>query len=309
MNHTQPQISKMKSTKMIMMGLLLTITFVLFSLSVVAQGGFDPISLNYRSIPSQGQHSISNFDARLNVPILISRKGFLMGGVAYSTRPDNRQGIQQFDLTLSTFAFNLSYIKPLNPTSRLLVSMNTGMYSDFKDITAEDFNTAVLALINKSGKNGFSYSYGLAYIRNFYGNSMLPFFGFSKTLSPTVTLNLMNPLNPSLSYKYSPTITYGMEGLFTSQDYRLSDEFQSLVYVDRTVSASPFVNIKMNNFSSLSFKMGYNFWQSAKIYEDVENASAKWFKLSNSKDPLYESRTSGVFFEAGIKLKFPTKTN
>tara|TARA_R110002124_G_scaffold45693_2_gene137939 strand:+ start:2589 stop:2948 length:360 start_codon:yes stop_codon:yes gene_type:complete len=118
----------------------------------------------------------------------------------------------------------------------------------------------------------------------------------------------MNPLNPSISYVYSSTLTYGFEGLFTSQDYRLSDEFQSLVYVDRTVSASSFINLKMNNYSSLSFKMGYNFLQSVKIFEGVENASAKWFKFSNEQDPLYKSRTNGVFFEAGIKLKFPTKT-
>ncbi len=126
-----------------------------FSKIAHAQEGFEFLSSTYRSIPSQGSNTIADFNARLNVPILISSRGILLGGVAYSTRPDNIQDMSRIDLTLSTFSFNLSYIKPLNPSTRMLISMNTGMYSDFRDITAEDFNTSALGLISKSGKIAF----------------------------------------------------------------------------------------------------------------------------------------------------------
>ena len=286
----------------------LPIIILLFFASDSSAQSLDPISLNYRSIPSQGQSSISNFDARLSLPIIAKPSGILLGGIAYSTRPDNIQGRRDIDLRLSTFSFNLSYLRPISPSTRMLISLNTGMYSDFKDISSEDFNTSALALFFKSGKNGFSYSYGFAYIRNFYGNAVLPFFGFSKRVSPSITFNLMNPLTPSITYAYSSTVTYGIEGMIRSQDYRLTDDFQSLVYVDRSFSTAPFVDLKMNNFSSFSFKLGYNFLQNVKVYKDIHNASAKWYTFSNDEEPLYSSKTTGVFFEAGIKLNFPTKT-
>ena len=300
----------MKSSKTIIGSGVLVVIFLIFSSkTTVAQSIPGTISLNYLSIPSVGSSSFSNLDTQFSIPIVSKKQGILLGGLNYSRRPDILQGRKVYDLTLSTFAFNLSYIRPINPVTRMSITMNTGMYSDFEDITAEDFNTAVLVLLNNFGKNGFSYSYGLVYIRNFYGHSVLPFFGFSKSFSPAVQFNMMNPLNPKLTYAYSSTITYGIQGLFVNQDFRLTDKFQSLVYVDRSISAAPFVDLKMNNYSSLSFKVGYNFLQNTKVYEDVENSSAKWFLFSSNQDLLYERNTSGVFFEAGIQLRLPTKLN
>jgi len=296
----------MNVTKIIVKIITTIIVLILAQNSVKSQSGFEPVSASFKIFPKYDSDSptITQFKSSLSWPVLIREKYSVLLAGSYENNRYKELGFPLQNRTVQSVSGQIILNKPLSQTKNFTAILNAGINSDFEDISSEDFNYSLFGLWSKFSNTSFSYSYGFAYTRQFYGHSIFPFFGFSKQLGDKLVLNFMNPIGPVILYKFSDMVTYGFQGNYSSGDSRLSELQDSRIFVDRKGDISFFTDIGVTKALVLNVTTGYSFLRNIRVFEDVENSSSKWFNLKVDNNPIFEKESKGMFFEVGLKLRF-----
>lgn len=272
--------------------------------SFSTQYSYSPLSVNGKRI------EIQQAGASFNLPVFYTFKDnkldFLMAGLEYNglflSGVDSRFGGSRF----STFSLPVTFQKAISTKYALSASFIPTLSSDLKDISGEDmtYTAFVMLRIRKSEK--FSYSLGVAYSRQFFGNVLVPVIGMDWNISDRWTYSGTLPVSEKLKYRMSNKSFMGVSNDFSigGGAYRLSKQMDSKYFQLQQVRSSLFYEYAPAKNFSLQISAGYNISQKLDLYNKDEKVGLVPFDNLNKRVPLQEINKTGVAFQSSINYRF-----
>jgi len=272
--------------------------------SFTTQYSYSPFSINGKRV------EIQQVGAAFNLPVFYTFKDnkldFLLAGLEYNGLFLSGTGDRFGGSRFGTFSLPVTFQKSLSTKYALIASFIPTLSSDLKDISGEDmtYSAAVMLRIRKS--ETFSYSLGVAYSRQFFGNVLIPVIGMDWNISDRWTYSGTLPIAEKLKYKISGKNFAGISNDFSigGGAYRLSKQMDSKYFQLQQIRTSLFYeNAPAKNFS-LQISERYNISQKLDLYNKNEKVGLVPFDNLNKRVPLEEINKTGFAMQTSISFRF-----
>lgn len=222
---------------------------------------------------SSAKTKINDLSADLTLPIRINEKTSVITGIIYESIQtqlfdDGKTGT--FGSTTVKLGINKHFNDKWSATTVLLPKIA----SDYKSMSAKDFQVGGIALFKYKKRDNLNYKVGIYYNSELFGPFFVPMLGMYY-LSPNKKLeaNLMLPLQADINYKIVPRINAGVNFNGQIRSYHLNDitDANPGTYVTKSTNEL-YAYLKFNFTTSFSLqtKVGQSFGRSYKVYDEKE---------------------------------------
>ncbi len=203
--------------------------------SAAAQSDRELFHLDYSLAPvnTSGTHSILHTtNLHFRFPILMKENYTLASGLGYETMWTSNyplfgdQGVHGLN---KQFFFLLN----LKNERSILAFASAGIYSDFKDISGEDFRYTTGIRYKFKIHHQFTLSYGLGVSRQFFGTMVAPFIDFDWKLNDRWQLAGPFPINTRLRYALAPNVELTFFLKPDNNTFRLSEGAHNSQYFQK----------------------------------------------------------------------------
>jgi hypothetical protein len=290
---------------------LLFIT-VIIQFAVKAQDGPFSTQYSYSPFTIDGKKmNIQQMDATLTLPVFHKMKkdsqlDFLLAGVEYNRLSLSGTGSQFGGNNFTSISLPLTFQKSFSPKYSLTGTIIPTLSSDLKDISGEDmlYSAAVMFNIRKSPT--FSYSFGAAYSRQFFGNVLIPIIGIDWKIGDRWTLSGTLPVSEKVNYKLSDKSAVGVDADFSigGGSYRLSKKLGSDYLQVQQLRSNLYYEYSPFKKFSIKASVGYNFSQKLDRYTKDQKVDWVPYNDLNKRVPSAELSKPGIAFQTGISYSF-----
>lgn len=284
------------------------IFFLLFS-SIIAYGQGEKDMLHIRSNVSPvsingNKDALYGLDVGAKFPLMLRDSALLVGGVGYErlwTDQDPLFGITSVQGISSMLAFN----RNLSRGRGLFFAITAGIYSDFKDISGEDFRYTLAGRYKTTLHEKFTLSYGLAISRQFFGVMVAPFMDFDWKPSKRLRLSGPFPLNTRLRYLLTrkSEITFFLKP--DNATYRLSKDANASAYFQKKQwNAGLGFDQMLTRHWLLMLRTGYALKRTFEVYDATQTGFlsilTRDVHKKNKRTPIYQYEETAFFGEVTL---------
>lgn len=287
---------------------LLLLLVVFFNDKIYAQEGKpDLFGINYGSDKIKNDSvkgKIKDIDAFLNFPIYRDEKRTAGGRLQFKSR-----SISGLDPALSKNLYSadvfIFWQLKIKQRYKVYFFAQIGAYSDFKDISEEDFRYSFGARYTIQHNDNLKTGWGISYNRQFYGHQLNPFISVDYQITPKLQLAGLLPIRPKVIYSINDQLSWTNEIVAGAGSYRLSanEEDSRFIRINNWYGMSS-LEYKLAGHHTLSLGIGYDFINNLKLYEDTadSNWSIYTFDLRQRKEPIREIKSRGLRFNIGYSF-------
>lgn len=284
------------------------------SQKAVAETGYDYIPIKFGDTSA----SAKIFNAELAFPILTKRNSSLTGKGEFGSITF-RDFPQSAKASLYSISFQVAYTHKVDSLRSLTLFGKLGIYSDFEDISVEDFR-GTIGFQYKIRKNArYLYGLGAAYSNQFFGHQINPFITID--YHPTKNWYIYGQIPTDFRAKYAlsekDNIAFGIKGVINS--YRLSDKTgpdrydnSSFIQTSQWSTKIYYERFIFKNWS-VNVSAGYAFSQIFRQYNNIDGSKLdSWTILvlpvgKKRPDPAVEIKKPGMLYSVGIRYNIFTK--
>lgn len=278
--------------------------------SVPGLGSFEA---NYSASPLKFNGTKINMQqvgSTFTVPVINRMKDgkldFLLIGASYNglflSGIDSQFGGTNFH----SIALPITFHKALSEKYAIIASFVPSLSSDFKDISGEDmvYSGAVMLKINHS--NSFTYSLGLAFAKQFFGNVLVPIIVLDWKINNKLTFSGTLPISEKIKYQLSAKSAFGAMADFAigGGSYRLSKKMNADYLQLQQLKTALFYAYAFSKKFTIEINAGYNLKQQLDRYSKDEKVDWVPFNNPNKREPLAELKKAGFTAQTGIKYRF-----
>lgn len=284
--------------------------FILIFLLSSTQGFSQMASLdaNTEFSPSKGDSSLSMLSQSISARFPISKKHgeSWSAGIAYKNLLTQNNTSVINDLWLHSVAVSLMYRSKISDKTSMTITVQPSIWSDFKDISGEDFRFSTsLHFITRKDEH-FSIGWGIIYSYQFFGNQIVPVIDIRyKKNAGKWKIGGALPLRPRIEYAFNNNTAVGfkLEGNYYS--YRLSTQLNSQYLFYRQWDAGLFFDQKLTGKLYLTAAAGYAFNRSLQIFNKDQTIPLSFFgnKVAKKFTPSYNNQSNGMVFKIGVQLR------
>lgn len=173
-----------------------------------------------------GTFSNNEFGVSANVPIVMQEGFRITAGVSYrrnQLRFSNSGfpfGTQDLDLDRVEIPFNVW--KDFNDRWKMWIRLQPGWYSDFDNVTSDDFILTSLALLSYQWNETTRIAFGAYYSRDLGEERVLPAVGFIFEPNPSMSLALTFP-RAELAYAPNEDLLLSARALLSGAGWNITD--------------------------------------------------------------------------------------
>lgn len=252
---------------------------------------------------SGNRQSVNGF---INFPIAANSSNFIAGRANYSyNHYDNVSSF--FDNNLTGLNLNVHWRKKYDDKHAFAISFDLGAYSDFKDISTNDFRFRLASAYNIKHSERLTYGFGIAYMKQFTAHQIKPFIYIEYQISNKWMLSGLLPFKTKLTYKINDKLNWVNELYADTETYRLSEKTHnnSVVEVSGWHGLSGF-NYTVGKHHRFTLGLGYSANQQMRYFDNVNSKDFKLFifDLSNKNKPISEINLNGARLMIGYNLIF-----
>jgi hypothetical protein len=279
---------------------------LLFVNNLLAQDR-DVLNVSYAVSTLKNNDSLANatlMDVKLKLPVFQKLQYTVVGILGYKNL-----SLQNFpaDYSDNLHGLNLqvAWIYKLSNRKSLTFFAQTGLFSDFRDVSNKDFRYSGGFRYRVKTSNKLSTGLGLAYSRQFFGNQIIPFIDVDYHPTDKWSISGQFPIKPKVFYHFNNKWSTGVELSADANSYRLSasERDNQFIQVNQWTCLTK-LEYKFANCWKLNGGIGKNFKQSYKLYND--NATTTWtiitVPLGEKPNPVYKIDSKGLNFQ--IELSF-----
>jgi len=282
----------------------LFILLFMFPLAALAQDK-DLFNLSYRYTKLKSgdtTRNVKTFDSYLAVPLFHNEQSRLLGSIAYREVWLDNFGPDYPGQVYGT-SIKLAYQTRLNEHHQLRIFAQLGAYSDYKDLSSADWRWTIGAEYIIQKPENYTFGFGLAYTKQFYGNQILPLIQVDKQLSERWEIDGVFPINPKLEYKISDKSKTGIELNVDVNTYRFNSPSKTDQYLKTSqYNFSLFYRYEIFKNWSINIKGGVSAKQQFGIYNQSDNAT--WtlitIPLGKKPEPVEDFKSSALTGQIGI---------
>ncbi|MFT5471595.1 MAG: hypothetical protein ACI8UO_006730 [Verrucomicrobiales bacterium] len=247
---------------------------------------------------SSGSGSVSQQEAGLeaNVPLFTTEKFRVTGGVRYRWNQLDFSGAafpfesQSFELHRVDLPFNVW--ADFNDRWKLWIRLQPGIYSDFGDVSSDDFILTSLALLSYRWSDSVKIAFGGFYSKDLGEERALPALGLIFEPSPHWSLALTFP---RVELAWSPNQDWLFTGraVLSGAGWNITDPQGTGEDVDlnyRSVSVAIGIDRRLNG----------PWW----VYFDAGVQLAQEIEIAGGGYDFAEELDPSIFVSAGVKLRF-----
>lgn len=221
--------------------------------------------------PAGRQDVLNLFETSIKIPLLANDKYQVASGIRYEgywTPSDSLLGTSSLQGISGQILFNRDF----RSAHSVQCILSGGAFSDFMDVTAEDFRFS-FGIRHKIRVNGrFTLSYGLLYSKQFFGNLISPFVDFNWKISKRLVLSGPFPISPGLKYTLTSSVKLSFFLKPDNATFRLSENKRNSQYFQKKQwSAGLGLDCKVSKHWMVSLKTGVFLRQQLEIYDSSEN--------------------------------------
>lgn len=275
--------------------------------------GLGSFEANYSASPFKFDGTKINMQqvgGTLTLPVMNRMKDgkldFLLIGASYNglflSGIDSQFGGTNFH----SISLPVTFQKALSEKYAIVATFVPSLSSDFKDISGEDmvYSGAVMLKINHS--NRFTYSLGLAFAKQFFGNVLVPIVALDWKVTDKLTFSGTLPISEKIKYQLSDKSAFGAMADFTigGGSYRLSKKMNADYLQLQQIKTAFFYEYTFSKKITIEVNAGYNFKQQLDRYSKDEKVDWVPFNNPNKREPLAEVKKAGFTAQTGIKYKF-----
>lgn len=287
---------------------LLLLLIVFFNDKIYAQEGKSDlfgISSGSDKIKNDSvKGKIKHIDVFLNFPIYRDEKKTAGGRLQFKSR-----SISGLDPALSKDLYSADVFVfwqlKIKQRYKVYFFAQIGAYSDFKDISEEDFRYSFGARYTIQHNDNLKTGWGISYNRQFYGHQLNPFISVDYQITPKLQLAGLLPIRPKLIYTINDQLSWTNEIVAGAGSYRLSadEESSRFIRINNWYGMSS-LEYKLAGHHKLSLGIGYDFINNLRLYEDTadNNWSIFTFDLRQKTEPIREIKSGGLRFNIGYSF-------
>lgn len=221
--------------------------------------------------PSGKKDALNLFETSVRIPFVVNDKYQVAAGIRYEslwTNSDSLLGSHALQGISGQILFNRNFKRE----RAMQFFMSGGIFSDFKDVTAEDFRFSLGVRYKTKLHEHFTLSYGLIYSKQFFGNLIAPFIDFNWKISERLLLSGPFPISPKLKYTLTSAAKLSFFLKPDNTTFRLSEnESKSQYFQKKQWSAGLGLDYKISKHWMISVKTGTSLRRKFEIYESSEN--------------------------------------
>ncbi|UOB18132.1 DUF6268 family outer membrane beta-barrel protein [Abyssalbus ytuae] len=239
---------------------------------------------------------------RLNTPLWKNEKNRIFAGINYKSGYFNNFNLFP-ESTLHGVGLRLGWNHKIDSIQNIILFFQSGIYSDFQDISGKDFRSLIGFSYTKRKSDSFKYGIGAGYSRQFFGHQVVPFFNLEWKVSPRLAIYGQLPVKQQIEYSFS-SFLIGSKIDGNAASYRLSEKHMNQFVKINEWNYSIYAEKSIYKNLLLNAGIGYNLIRSFKIYEDFEDSSWTIFTipLSSRDQPIEKVNDRSIFFDISLKL-------
>lgn len=275
--------------------------------------GLGSFEANYSASPFKldgTKINMKQVGGTLTLPVINRMKDgkldFLLIGASYNglflSGIDSQFGGTNFH----SISLPVTFQKALSEKYAIVATFVPSLSSDLKDISGEDmvYSGAVMLKINHSNK--FTYSLGLAFAKQFFGNVLVPIVALDWKITDKLTFSGTLPIAEKIKYQLSDKSAFGAMADFAigGGSYRLSKKMNADYLQLQQIKTALFYEYAFSKKFTIEVNAGYNFKQQLDRYSKDEKVDWVPFNNPNKREPLAELKKAGFTAQTGIKYRF-----
>lgn len=246
---------------------------------------------------------VNSVAAFLNFPILKTEKRMVGGRLQFgkSTMALHDKGT----FSVTRLDLNLFWQRNYSETTRLQFFAQSGLYSDFADISGEDIRYSFGGSYTIRHGPRLTSGSGVQYARQFWGHQINPFIALHYDINDRLKLSGLLPIRPRLEYRLNTSISWVNEISGNVSSYRLSHQGHDSRYVRATqwygLSSLVLMLKKRHKFSA---GLGYDFRNQVQVYENDNHTywSVVTFPVGKRAQSIAELNARGLRLQISYHL-------
>ncbi len=284
------------------------LAFILTSLQSLCQTAGAGVEAGTEMSPSKGNSTLSMLSQSVSARFLLSRKHDKVWTAAISYKnllTQNNTSVIN-DLWLHSVGVSFSYRTKTSDKTTMTITVQPSIWSDFKDISGEDFRFSTSVRFITKKDNHFSIGWGIIYSYQFFGNQIVPIIDLSYRMNTgNWRIGGALPFRPRIEYAFnnSTAIGFRLEGNYYS--YRLTPQLNSQYLFYRQWDAGLFIDQKISGKLYITAGAGYAFNRSLQIFDKDQTVPLSFFgnRVAKKYTPSYSNQSDGMVYKVGIQLR------
>lgn len=291
----------------VLSGFLLTLPFM-----IRGQSDRELFGLRYQLSPlsfHKGKAMLQTVDLSLKFPVAVEGGNTIAGGMAWESlfatgysplANENVAGIS------TQWLVN----RRLREETAFLFVASAGIYSDFRDLSAEDVRFAVGLRYKTRPADRLTLSYGIGLSSQFFGMLVAPFIDFHWQINGRLSVLGPVPLHTRLQYALNAKTEITMFLKPDNSTFRLSQEtYQSRYIQKKQWNSGLAIGHMMTKHWLVTIRTGYTLRRKIEIYDSSQNGvlSILTFDIRGDKQPYFQHTTKAIFAEFSVGWVFDSK--
>ncbi|MDJ1495529.1 DUF6268 family outer membrane beta-barrel protein [Cytophagaceae bacterium DM2B3-1] len=181
-----------------------------------------------------------------------------------------------------------------------------GIYSDFKDISEEDFRFSTAFRMKHTLSEKTSIGFGIGYARQFFGNVLMPFLEVDWKINDRWSMSGLFPIRPKIEYLATKRLTLGTQIQVDNSSSRLSSQYnESQIVQFKQWNAQLYADWKLYKNLYFSLIAGYVFRRKVQVF--TKDTKVPWtlftFPIGGERTAIHTIADNGYLLQAGLSIK------
>ena len=241
-------------------------------------------SADLHGIP--GNVGITDYRMRIGRNIRLNERLTLSLGGGYGLKHVDTSSAAALPQDLHSLFIEAGASYRISDRSFASIKLYPGLYSDFKDLGADDLRVPSLLV------GGYSFDYGLTVVGGFiyrygyYASQLIPALGFIYQPDDHWRIDLIAP-RPGVTYLASRQLQLFVAGDFASDEYEIKDRSfgaKAIRYNDYKAMAGvyylPTPSVKISTFVGYAFERKFAFFNGTRLEPDLRMDDVPFLKIS-----------------------------
>ncbi len=282
------------------------IAFLFFSIPCFSQ--LTAVDSYTEYSPAHGDSSLQMQSQTVSARFLLSKKKISSwsAGMTYKNLLTSINTSVINDLWLHSVGISLMYHTKTTDRTSMTISVQPSIWSDFKNISGEDFRFSTLVHFITKQDEHFSIGWGLAYSYQFFGNQIIPIIDIRyRKNAGNWKIGGALPLRPRIEYDFNNNTAVGfkLEGNYYS--YRLSPQLNSQYLFYRQWDAGFYFDQRLTGKLYLTAGVGYAYKRSLQIFNKDQTIPLSFFgnRVAKEFTPSYNNQSNGMVYKIGVQFR------
>ena len=244
---------------------------------------------------------IHQWETRFRIPLLQRDSNKLFTAVSY--RYINWQQLpSSFGSSAHGIMWQLGWLHQLSHNKSLLVFVQSGLFSDMKDISGKDYRLGLGVRYHVKHSPTLSTGWGITYARQFFGNQIVPFIDVDYRPNRHWQVSGPFPMKPKIKYHVNNRLAAGIQVSGEASSYRLSVATgHRFVQINQWTSLAV-LEYRLGKHWQVQAGAGMPLKQHLRLYNDAN--TTPWtlitIPLGKKVAPVYDISSRGLALQAGI---------